>query len=670
MKKFFYLFIILMFAFSLMQTTSSVSTAYTPPLMYRVNANRTAHQDVEGPKSNGLKWEHRISGKVVSSGVFSENGVVYFATTEGLLYGFEPNKGVSAFSVSIGRSIYSTPAIYGDYIFVVGGNPSYIYKYNLLTASKLYRIPVNGDFHSSPLIADGLLIVGNDNGYLYAKDVGSNTASFEWKFNSGALIWSSPAYSDGFVYFGNDNGDFYKVSIKGKEVWKKSLSGKICTAPLVHNGSIYVSTASGSIYQISTNGEILDRFEVRGTSLTSPALLSNGNLAVGSSNHYLYILSKDLKVIYKFNADSPIESSPIVASDDTIYFGTNNGDLFAIDKNGKEIFDFTARSAIHSSPVIGADGTLYFGDDLGWVYALGSKTGVITVTTNLNQASFLIKGPRHYYGEGTNYIVHNAPEGEYTITFQDVPGYKTPKSETKVLKGNSSIHFEGIYEKLPQVSTGSIVVVTNLDNAKFKIEGPKNYDGSGKSFVIKNVPVGIYTVTFEPVEGYITPQPIKKELKADDIITFTGLYKEKPEPKKVVIVLRIGDPYMTVNESVVEVDPGRGTKPVIIPKWSRTVVPIRAIVESLGGKISWDPKDRKVTIQLNDNEVELWIGKNSAKVNGQFTLIDNKNPAVTPVIINDRTMVPVRFVAESLGCTVEWDPKTRSITIIYVEPMG
>lgn len=670
MKKTFYLLVVLIFAFSFLQIPVSIAADYTPPLMYRVNPERTAHQNVEGPKNNELKWEHRISGKILSSGIFSKNGVVYFASDDGLLYGFEPDKGVSAFSVSIGKSIYSTPAISGDYIFVVGGNPSYIYKYNLLTASKLYRIPVSGDFHSSPLIAEGMFIVGNDNGYLYAKDISNNTTSFEWKFSSGAPIWSSPAYSNGFVYFGNDRGDFYKVSTKGKEVWKISLSGKVRTAPLFFNNNIYVSTTAGKIYQISSEGKVLNSFDVQGASFTSPALLSNGNLAVGSSNHFLYILSADLKEIYRFDAGSPIESAPVVASDDMIYFGTDGGDLFALDESGKEIFDFTARSAIHSSPVIGADGTLYFGDDSGWVYAIGSKTGIITVTTNLDQATFLINGPRHYYGEGRNYVVHNAPEGKYTIIYQDVPGYKTPKSETKTLEGNSSIHFEGVYEKLPQINTGSIVVVTNLDNARFRIEGPKNYEGSGKSFIIKNTPVGTYTITFEPIEGFFTPESIEKELKADDIITFTGLYKKKPEPRKITIVLQIDNPYMTVNGKRMEVDPGRGTRPVIIPEWSRTVVPVRAIVESLGGKISWDPGERKVTIELNGNEVELWIGKNSAKVNGEFKLIDNKNPAVTPVIINDRTMVPVRFVAESLGCTVEWDPKTRSITITYVEATG
>jgi len=46
-------------------------------------------------------------------------------------------------------------------------------------------------------------------------------------------------------------------------------------------------------------------------------------------------------------------------------------------------------------------------------------------------------------------------------------------------------------------------------------------------------------------------------------------------------------------------------------------------------------------------------------------MIDPSNPNVVPEITNSRTMVPLRFVAESLGCEVEWLPDTKSIRITY-----
>ncbi len=134
---------------------------------------------------------------------------------------------------------------------------------------------------------------------------------------------------------------------------------------------------------------------------------------------------------------------------------------------------------------------------------------------------------------------------------------------------------------------------------------------------------------------------------------------------KIDMELQPGNPFMLANDIKKEIDPGRGTTPVIIPEWRRTVVPIRAIVETLGGTIEWDGKERKVTILFNDTKIELRIGKPQAMVNGRKKWIDENNHNVKPIIINGRTMLPLRFVAESLGCEVNWDPNTRTITITY-----
>ncbi len=135
--------------------------------------------------------------------------------------------------------------------------------------------------------------------------------------------------------------------------------------------------------------------------------------------------------------------------------------------------------------------------------------------------------------------------------------------------------------------------------------------------------------------------------------------------QKTVIKLQPDNEMMVVNGTEKEIDPGRGTKPVIIPKWGRTVVPIRAIVEALGGTIEWDGVARKVTIHFNGTTVELWIDNPKARVNDTAKWIDENNHDVRPIIKNSRTMLPLRFVAESLGCTVDWDNYTRTITISY-----
>ena len=143
------------------------------------------------------------------------------------------------------------------------------------------------------------------------------------------------------------------------------------------------------------------------------------------------------------------------------------------------------------------------------------------------------------------------------------------------------------------------------------------------------------------------------------------------------IIMKIGEPFMEVDGEKQEIDPGRGTVPVIVPKWSRTVVPIRAIIEALGGEVEWDTSTKTITTTLTKRElppasptyiiyIVMQIDNPMASVNGMKRWIDD-NHGVTPIIMNNRTMVPVRFVAQMLGCKVEWDPDKKEITIIFEE---
>jgi len=60
--------------------------------------------------------------------------------------------------------------------------------------------------------------------------------------------------------------------------------------------------------------------------------------------------------------------------------------------------------------------------------------------------------------------------------------------------------------------------------------------------------------------------------------------------------------------------------------------------------------------------VNLWIGKSVAEINGKSVSIDT-NPTVVPVISHGRTLLPLRFVAESLALDVQWDGTAHTITI-------
>ncbi|TWH77654.1 copper amine oxidase N-terminal domain-containing protein [Sedimentibacter saalensis] len=93
---------------------------------------------------------------------------------------------------------------------------------------------------------------------------------------------------------------------------------------------------------------------------------------------------------------------------------------------------------------------------------------------------------------------------------------------------------------------------------------------------------------------------------------------------------------------------------------SRSMVPIRAVVEALDGTVSWEGSSQKITLTAQGNTVVMWIDKNEILVNGNRYYID-----VAPTIVNGRTYVPLRFAAENLNTKVYWINSTREAVIIY-----
>ena len=123
-----------------------------------------------------------------------------------------------------------------------------------------------------------------------------------------------------------------------------------------------------------------------------------------------------------------------------------------------------------------------------------------------------------------------------------------------------------------------------------------------------------------------------------------------------IINLQIDNPVMTVNKDYLEIDPGEGTAPVI--RNDRTLVPIRAIIEALDGTVGWDGATRTVSLRIDDDTVKLIIDSKTAYHNGAAKQLD-----VSPTIINNRTMLPIRFIAESFELSVGWDGDTRTVTV-------
>ncbi len=98
------------------------------------------------------------------------------------------------------------------------------------------------------------------------------------------------------------------------------------------------------------------------------------------------------------------------------------------------------------------------------------------------------------------------------------------------------------------------------------------------------------------------------------------------------------------------------TAPVIVN--NRVLAPMRTIFDQMGAKIEWDDSKKQVTAVKGNKTVKLRIGDPIANINDSEFMLDS--PAI---IVNGRTMIPIRFICASLDADVEWSDKDKTVNI-------
>lgn len=131
---------------------------------------------------------------------------------------------------------------------------------------------------------------------------------------------------------------------------------------------------------------------------------------------------------------------------------------------------------------------------------------------------------------------------------------------------------------------------------------------------------------------------------ASCVLSVNGAMAEKVEEKKITV--RVDGVKLTLEDQ----------QPII--ENDRTLVPLRAIFEALNAEVKWEDETRTVIAVKDENIMELKIGEDKYKVNGE-----EKELEVLAQIKNDRTLVPLRVVAESLGCTAEWNSENYEVNV-------
>lgn len=285
-------------------------------------------------------------------------------------------------------------------------------------------------------------------------------------------------------------------------------------------------------------------------------------------------------------------------------------------------------------------------------YAPSSDAGDIAFTMAADGKSF--SGQWRYGSEGSwaNW------EGAKRIT-EVLPAPVTP---VPVVGGNKSESFDSGVRIMWQPASGlGYRLFRSTTKGELGLSVTDFYITSVSYADVNVEPNTTYYYTVKPVLAEARPLEGIDEKLGDPIATFTVTTGDKmnnPNIFKHFILLQMDNPQMSVDGISKEVDPGRGTVPLTIA--GRTMVPIRAVVESMGGTVKWDDKTQMITLVARGNKVIMWMGKTNITVSG-----NNKKMDVAPVSKNGRTFVPLRFAAENLQSKVDWINSTKEAVIVY-----
>ena len=281
-------------------------------------------------------------------------------------------------------------------------------KYKPLANLK-WAFKTNGKVFSSPIVHEGIVYIGSEDGYFYA--IEEHTGKIHWKFKTGGAVHSSPAIFKNIVYIGSFDGYFYAINTKtGHLKWKFKTGGEhwsgeislwgmkpadmymedlwdfFLSSPVINpdkkNPGVFFGSSDGNVYALNAfTGELKWKFKTDGSIHCSPTLYKN-NLYIGGWDANLYAIDIETgKERWRFETGKQtgfkgIESTVAIA-DGMVYFGARDPFLFALNaETGKLIWKYDAdHSWIISSAVV-ANNVVYVGtSDTFLLVALDAKNG-------------------------------------------------------------------------------------------------------------------------------------------------------------------------------------------------------------------------------------------------------------------------------------------------------
>ena len=294
----------------------------------------------------------------------------------------------------------------------------------------------------------------------------------------------------------------------------------------------------------------------------------------------------------------------------------------------------------------------YAGNYVMWQYTSSGSVAGINGRTDMN----------YWYGDSRGVSEDSASIAVITTLADDITSFNATVRGTVSYSGSRpsevGIYFGTSPDSMNRVARDSI----NHNKNPFDMW----YDLNGEAGQYLSPGATYYWQCYAIVDGNETRGEIKSFVSG--VTVPTPMPTPKPTPTSEIVKISTPSPTPTSSpsvpkNSVLTVFSGNilqiavdnrvvrfGNAQPFIDSYNRTQVPVRAVSEMLGCNVNWISESQTVMItRENGDSVIIAVGSDTMLINGQKVKMDTK-----AMIKDDRTYIPVRFVAESLGLTVEW----------------
>ena len=267
-------------------------------------------------------------------------------------------------------TFHVTPAVSEGYVIVASQVPgsgflsqpsNVVWALDADTGSKLWRFDgAAGQYIEGGAISDGVFVIGNSDGHVYALDVESGV--LKWAFETGHRVWATPLIVSDIVYIGSMDRHLYALDLsKGEVRWDFNAVGAFASTPALRDDTLYIGAFDDRLYAVDAHtGTERWHFPGENWFWGSPAVYSDTVYAADVNGNIYAVDAETGEQIWHQPLGAQVRAGPVLAEDGSMLFvGSQNGTLYALDvADGFVLWPREGEGQVLSTPVV--DGSLVY----------------------------------------------------------------------------------------------------------------------------------------------------------------------------------------------------------------------------------------------------------------------------------------------------------------------